>query len=86
MVGSLPTMFKTPVNGYTKQKVEKMKLGIIGAIALVLGIWALTYCWWFVTEIIEGLVALGLIVGGALTMAVAIRRIHRAKTSAEQEK
>jgi len=59
-----------------KTEGGKMKLGIIGAIALVLGIWALTYCWWFVTEIIEGLVALGLIAGGALTMAVAIRRIQ----------
>ena len=60
-----------------------MKLGIIGAIALVLGIWALTYCWWFVAEIIEGLVALGLIVGGALTMAVAMRRMYRTKQTGE---
>ncbi len=60
-----------------------MKLGIGGAIALGLGIWAMVSWWWFVTEIIEGLVALGLIVGGALTIAVAIRRIYRAKQTGE---
>jgi len=60
-----------------------MKLGIIGAIALVLGIWALVYCWWFVVEIIEGLVALGLVVGGVLAMAIVIRRTCRAKMPAE---
>ena len=56
-----------------------MRLGIIGAIALALGVWALVYCWWFVVEIIEGLVALGLVVGGALAMAIAIRRMYRDK-------
>ncbi len=56
-----------------------MKTGIIGAVALVLGVWALTYCWWFIVEIIQGLLALGLVVGGGLAMAVAIRRIYREK-------
>ena len=56
-----------------------MRLGIIGAIALALGVWALVYCWWFVVEIIEGLVALVLVVGGALAMAIAIRRMYREK-------
>jgi uncharacterized integral membrane protein len=60
-----------------------MKLGIVGAVALALGIWALVYCWWFVVEIIEGLVALGLVVGGALAMAVAIRRMYREKETAK---
>ncbi len=60
-----------------------MRLGIIGAVALVLGIWALVHCWWFVVEIIEWLVALGLVAGGVLAMAVAIRRTRRAKTPAE---
>ena len=60
-----------------------MKLGIIGAVALVLGVWVLSYSWWFVVEIIQGLVALGLVAGGALAMAVAIRRTRRAKTPAE---
>ncbi len=56
-----------------------MKLGIIGAVILALGVWALIYCWWFVVEIIEGLIALGLVVGGALAMAVAIRGMCREK-------
>ena len=56
-----------------------MKLGIIGAVALALGVWALTYCWWFVVEIIEGLIALGLVIGGGLAIAIAIRRIYREK-------
>jgi hypothetical protein len=60
-----------------------MKLGIGGAIALALGIWAMVYWWWFVVEIIQGLVALGLVVGGVLAIAIAIRRMYRAKTSAE---
>ena len=62
-----------------------MKLGIIGAVALALGIWALVYCWWFVVEIIEGLVALGLVVGGALAVAIAIRRMYREKQTAKPE-
>lgn len=56
-----------------------MKLGIIGAVALALGVWALTSWWWFVVEIIEALVAVGLIVGGALAIAISARRIYRAK-------
>lgn len=60
-----------------------MKLGIGGAVALALGIWAMVYWWWFVVEIIEGLIALGLVVGGVLAIAIAIRRMYRAKTPAE---
>ena len=62
-----------------------MRLGIIGAICLALGIWAFAYCWWFVVEIIQGLVALGLVAGGALAVAVAIRRICRQKLSQRQD-
>ena len=61
-----------------------MRLGIIGAIALVLGIWALIYCRWFIVEIIEGLIALVLVVGGALAVAVALRRMAREKTSSDE--
>lgn len=62
-----------------------MKLGIIGAVALALGIWALKYSWWFVEEIIEGLIALGLVVGGALAIAIAMRRMYREKQRAKRE-
>ncbi len=62
-----------------------MKLGIIGAVVLGLGIWALKYSWWFVVEIIEGLIALGLVVGGALAIVIAMRRMYRAKQTAKQE-
>ena len=62
-----------------------MKLGIIGAVVLGLGIWALKYSWWFVVEIIEGLIALGLVVGGALAIAIAMRRMYRAKQTAKRE-
>ena len=56
-----------------------MRLGIIGAVALALGIWALTLWWWFLVEILQALIALGLVVGGGLAIAVAIRRLYRAK-------
>lgn len=56
-----------------------MRLGIIGAVALGLGVWALVSWWWFVVEIIQSLVALGLVIGGALALAVAARRMYRAK-------
>ena len=56
-----------------------MKTGIIGVVALALGVWALTYWWWFVIEIIEGLIALGLIAGGGLAIAIAARRLYRTK-------
>ena len=62
-----------------------MKLGIIGAVALALGIWALKYSWWFIVEIVEGLLALGLVVGGALAVAIAMRRMYRDKQTASQE-
>ena len=60
-----------------------MRLVIIGAVALGLGIWALASWWWFVSEIIEGLVALGLVIGGGLAVAVAIRRMYRAKQTGD---
>ncbi len=56
-----------------------MRLGIIGAVALVLGIWAMASWWWFVAEIIQGLVALALVIGGALAIAVALRKMYRVK-------
>ncbi len=62
-----------------------MKTGIIGAVALALGVWALTYCWWFVVEIIEGLIALGLVVGGGLAIAIAIRKMYREKQTTTED-
>ena len=61
-----------------------MKLGIIGAVVLGLGVWALRYSWWFAVEIVQGLIALGLVVGGALAIAIAIRRMYRTKQTAEK--
>ncbi len=60
-----------------------MRLGIIGAIALALGVWALASWWWFVIEIIQSLVALGLVIGGALAIAIAARKMYRAKRTGE---
>ncbi len=60
-----------------------MRLGIIGAVALALGVWALASWWWFVVEIIQGLIALALVVGGALALAIAARRMYRAKQTGE---
>jgi hypothetical protein len=62
-----------------------MKLGIIGAVALALGIWALKYSWWFIVEIVEGLLALGLVAVGALAIAIAMRRMYRDKQTVNQE-
>lgn len=62
-----------------------MKTGIIGAIALALGLWSLTCCWWFVVEVFQGLVALGLVIGGGLAMAVAIRRMYREKQTTTED-
>ncbi len=60
-----------------------MRLGIIGAVALALGVWALASWWWFVVEIIQGLIALALVVGGALALAIAARKMYRAKQTGE---
>jgi hypothetical protein len=62
-----------------------MKLGIFGAIALGLGVWALVYWRWIVVEVIQGLVALGLVVAGVLAIAIAIRRSYRTKQADRQE-
>ncbi len=62
-----------------------MKLGIFGAVALGLGVWALVYWRWIVVEIIQGLVALGLVVAGVLVIAIAIRRSYRTKQADRQE-
>ncbi len=62
-----------------------MKTGIIGAVALALGVWALVCCWWFVVEIIQGLIALGLVVGGGLAIAIAIRRMYREKQTTTED-
>ncbi len=61
-----------------------MRLGIIGAVVLGLGVWAIRYSWWFVVEIVQGLIALGLVVCGALVIAIAIRRMYRTKQTAEK--
>ena len=50
-----------------------MRLGIAGAVSLALGAWALVSWWWFVVEIIQGLVAIGLVIAGALAIAIALR-------------
>ena len=60
-----------------------MRLGIIGAVALALGFWALTSWWWFLVEIIQALIALGLVIGGGLAIAIALRRLYRAKQTGE---
>jgi len=62
-----------------------MKLLIAGVIALALGVWASVCWWWVIEEIIDGLVALGLVVVGILTISIAIRRSSRAKRTNEQE-
>jgi len=36
-------------------------------------------------EIVEGLIALGLVVGGTLAIAIAMRRMYRDKQTASQE-
>jgi len=61
-----------------------MKLGIVGAVALALGVWALASWWWFVVEIIQALIALGLVIGGLLTIAIAVRRMCREKTGLQE--
>ena len=60
-----------------------MRLGIIGAVALGLGVWALVSWWWFVVEIIQALIALALVIGGALAITIAARRMYRAKQTGE---
>jgi hypothetical protein len=58
-----------------------MRLGIIGAAVLGLGVWASVTWWWFVVEIIQALIAVGLVVGGALAVAVSVRRMCRARAA-----
>ncbi len=60
-----------------------MRLGIIGAVALGLGVWALVSWWWFVVEIIQALIALALVIGGGLAIAIAARRMYRTKQTEE---
>jgi len=56
-----------------------MKLGIFGAISLGLGVWALVYWRWIIVEVLQCLIALGLVIGGALVIVIAIRKMCRAK-------
>ncbi len=60
-----------------------MKLGIIGAIVLALGLWALSSWWWFLVDIIQVLLALALLVGAGLTVAVAARKLYLEKQTEE---
>ena len=60
-----------------------MRLGIIGAVALGLGVWALVSWWWFVVEIIQTLIALALVIVGVLAIIIAARRMYRAKQTGE---
>lgn len=67
------------------EQLQKMKLGIFGAVALVLGLWAMSEWWWFVKEVLQGLLALVLVIVGALSLAIATRRMMREKASTEDE-
>jgi len=60
-----------------------MRLGIIGAVALGLGVWAMVAWGWFVVEIIQALIALVLVCGGALAIIIAARRMYRAQKTEE---
>ena len=60
-----------------------MKTGIFGAVALALGVWALVEWWWFAVEVLQGVVAIALVVGGALAVTIAIRKMLREKAAAE---
>jgi len=60
-----------------------MKLGIFGAIALGLGVWAMVAWWRFVVEIIQALVAMALVIGGSLAIIIAARRMYRAQKEGE---
>ena len=62
-----------------------MKAGIIGAVAFALGVWALVYCRWFVVEVVQGLLTLGLLIGGGLAMAIAIRKMYREKQTTTED-
>jgi hypothetical protein len=53
-----------------------MRLGVIYAVALVPGTWVLVNCRF--VEIVEGLIALGLVVGTVLAFAIGARRRCRA--------
>ena len=62
-----------------------MKLGIIGAVALLLGVWGLANSWWFIVDLIKGIIAFGMVVGGGLAVAIALRKIYREKQTAGEE-
>jgi len=60
-----------------------MKLAIIGGAALLLGIWALYEWWWFAVEVLQGLIAVLLVLVGAVSLAIAARRKLREQASSE---
>ena len=53
--------------------------------ALLLGVWGLANSWGFIVDLIKGIVAFGMVVGGGLAVAIAIRRIYKDKQAAEKE-
>jgi len=65
------------------ERLLRMKTGIFGAVALALGVWALVEWWWFAVEVLQGVVAIALVVGGALAVTIAIRKMLREKAAAE---
>ncbi len=65
------------------ERLLRMKTGIFGAVALALGIWALVEWWWFAVEVIQGLLAIALVIGGALVVTSAIRKMLKEKAAAE---
>ena len=62
-----------------------MKLGIGGAVSLVLGLWALKSWWWFAAEVVKGLVAVALVMGGVLALAIAVRKACEVSASGAEE-
>lgn len=62
-----------------------MNLIIGGVVAVLLGVWALVSWWWFLVEVIKGLITLLLIVGGVMTVAAGARKLRNEGVSEDDE-
>lgn len=67
----------------------KMDRVIAGLIALAIGIWAVVSWWWFVTDVLKGLVALCLVGAGVILVGLGVKdgsgTLEEAEEAAEAE-
>jgi hypothetical protein len=63
------------MKGYNKGEVKKMNKIIAGLVILAIGIWATASWWWFIIDIIKGVIAIFFVLGGLTLVSLGVKNV-----------